>query len=96
MALRWKKNPRPTGLARVCAGPQGSRLRDGDNEYAQTVFFREFASKGASGWYWVAGNNTAGIARINTCCDLLQTEDEAKSSAMAYVRERIKAQEGAK
>lgn len=34
MALRWKKNPRPTGLAGVGAGDPGSTLRDGEEKYA--------------------------------------------------------------
>ena len=96
MALRWKKNPLPTGLARVCAGPQGSQLRDDGHRYATTNYARGFGSKDPKGWFWVARNDSEGVAWKNTCETLLQTEGEAKAAAMAYVRACIKAQEGTK
>lgn len=34
MALRWRKNERATGLMRIGAGPRGSGLWEGDEEYA--------------------------------------------------------------
>lgn len=96
MALRWKRNPRPTGLAGVCAGPQGSQLRDGDHSYATTNYSGRFGSREPKGWFWVARNDSAGVAWKNTCENVMETEEEAKAEAMAYVRACIKAQEGTK
>ena len=87
MVLRWKKDPKPTGLARVCAGPQGSTLRiDGDMRVA-TV---RPHGRDESRWFWVAGWGHPNIPHKNTSEEPLQTEAEAKAAAMAYVREFLK------
>ena len=83
MTLRWKKNPRPSGLAGVCCGQRGSTLRiDGDVKVA-TVSAK---GRSSAAWYWVAGWGHPRIPHKNTCAEPTQTEDEAKESAMAYVR----------
>ena len=84
MALRWKKDPAPTGLARICAGPRGSTLRiDGDVRVATVSAHGKHKDK----WFWVAGWQHPSIPHKNTCGEPPQTEAEAKASAMAYVRE---------
>jgi hypothetical protein len=83
MALRWKKNPRPSGLAGVCCGPQGSTLRiDGDVMVATVSPLNPSSDR----WYWVAGWGHPRIPHKNTCSEPLQTEKETKAAAMAYVR----------
>lgn len=90
MALRWKKNPRPTGLYGVVAGPQGSKLRDGETEYASTGYISKRHGHKREGWYWVARNDGAGVPLANTCEKPVPDEATAKAAAMAYVREHIK------
>ena len=85
MALRWKKNPRLTGLARVCAGPQWSTLRiDGAVRVATT---RCISGPRPTKWYWVAGWELPSIPYKNTHAEPVSTEEEAKAAAMAYVRQ---------
>lgn len=81
MALRWKKNPSPTGLARIGAGHPGYTLSDGTIRFAIVYSL----SKG-TGWYWVAGWES-GIHRKNTCNEPVQESDIAKASAMSYVKQ---------
>jgi len=88
--LRWKKNPRPTGLAGVVAGPQGSELRDGDERYASTGFTSKRHGHKVEGWYWVARNDKAGVPHMNTCSTPLADEKAARAAALAYVRGCIK------
>jgi hypothetical protein len=88
MALRWKKNPMPTGLARVGCGPQGSALRDGDRHYASAYPLRRHHQ--TVGWYWVAGYGSS-IPHKNTCNEPVPDETTAKAEAMVYVRECLKA-----
>lgn len=88
MALRWKKNPKPKGLARIGCGPQGSSLFDAGKEFARVYPAR--AQGVVTGWYWVSKAD-AGVIK-NTSANLAETEDLAKAEAMAYVRECLKAQ----
>ena len=90
MALRWKKNPRPTGLYGVVAGPRGSTLRDGETNYASTGFISKRHGHKVEGWYWVARNDADGVPFMNTCDKPLADETAAKTAAMAYVREHLK------
>ncbi|GAB3416853.1 hypothetical protein NX774_12010 [Massilia agilis] len=90
MALRWKKNPRPKGLAGVVAGPQGSELRDGERRYATTGYIDGRINKGRkSGWYWVAGWQS-GVPHKNTCDNPVLDEETAKTAALEYVRKYLK------
>lgn len=83
--LRWKLDPRETGLNRVAAGPRGSTLRDtAKKRYAAVCFSRR-----AGGWFWVAGWES-GVPHRNTSDAPVATVDEAKAAAMAYVREHLK------
>jgi hypothetical protein len=86
MALRWKKNPLPTGLSRIGCGPQGSTLRDGDIEYARVYGFRHDNKQ--KGWYWVTVN-ASDIPHMNTCADPVPDEAAAKAAAMAHVRKHL-------
>jgi hypothetical protein len=88
MALRWRKNPKPNGLARVGCGPQGSTLFDGENEFARVAPLR--TGHVVTGWYWVS--RAANDVLKNTCDDPAATESAAKEQAMAYVRKCLKAQ----
>lgn len=87
MALRWTKNPRPTGLMRVGAGPQGHTLRDGETEYARVSALRK--NHEVQGWYWVA-LSTEAVPYRNTCNEPVADEATAKRDAMTYVKAWIK------
>jgi len=82
--LRWKKDKKPTGLARICIGPIGSSLHDGEKRYA-TVSNLHLKP---GGWYWVAGWGS-GVPHKNTCYEPVETEDQAKADAKKYVIEHL-------
>jgi hypothetical protein len=86
MALRWKKNPKPIGLMSIGAGPRGSKLRDGEVEYASIAPCWE--NHKVVGWFWVA-LSSGGIPYKNTCDEPVATEDDAKRDAMAYVKKHL-------
>jgi len=88
--LRWKMEPRETGLRPVVAGPRASWLTDGEKRYACV------SSHGRSSvrWYWVAGWDS-GIPLRNTCGDPPLSLDEAKAAAMAYVKAALATGTGA-
>jgi|688.fasta_scaffold85900_3 hypothetical protein len=82
-ALRWKKNPRPTGLAGVCSGHPGHSLNMGGEEYANAYEYSRRHS-GKQGWYWVARGKS--VPLYNSCNDEPLSEDKAKRAAMDYVK----------
>lgn len=82
--LRWKKEPKETGLRSIGAGPRGSYLHDGVIRYA-TVSVLGGWSRPFMGWYFVAGWESS-VPHKNTCGNPYKTEDEAKSAAIEYVR----------
>jgi hypothetical protein len=84
--LRWKREPRPTGLLAVGAGPQGSAYHDGEKEYARTYPNGGNWQRAQEGWYWTA---RIGDDFINTCRAPVATEDDAKAHAAAWVKERL-------
>jgi len=87
MRLRWKKNPRETGLAAVGAAPRGSYYHDGDLKYASVSpiggGWHEFG-----GWYFVAGWDSD-IPHYNSCNTPCETEAEAKQMAQEYVKANL-------
>lgn len=85
--LRWKLDPQETGLRRITAGPRGSTLRDENGiRYATVAAVGRRYENG--GWYWVAGWGS-GVPHMNTCGSPVDTVEEAKSAALAYVRAAI-------
>lgn len=84
--LRWKMEPRETGLRAIGAGPRASRLHDGTTIYAMVYALRR--GHATLGWYWVAGWDSD-IPGKNTCYEPVESAAEAKVQAMAYVREHL-------
>ncbi len=82
--LRWKREPRITGLAAVCANPRGSEYTDGEKTYARTVSFGYRDLRKRTGWWWYASGD--GVPRKSTCDEPIPTEEEAKALAAAYVK----------
>jgi hypothetical protein len=89
MRLRWKKNDRERGLARVGAGPRGSVLRDGTTIYA-TVNASGGGWRPLRGWYFVTMQDVTG-RWVNTCNDLVPDEATAKANALACVKAQLAA-----
>lgn len=89
MALRWRKNPKPQGLARVGCGPQGSTLFDGEKALARVAPMRN--GNVVTGWYWTSRADSDLLK--NTCGTPAATEVLAKEEAMAFVRKCLKAQQ---
>ena len=84
--LRWKLEPKETGLRAVVAGPQSSWLTDGQKRYACVSSLGRSAAR----WYWVAGWDSQ-VPHRNTSSDGEPLSlDEAKAAAMEYVREHLK------
>lgn len=86
--LRWKKNPRETGLASIGAGPRGHTLWDGEKEYASVSPLGGSWRGPLRGWFWSCPTNAVGEYK-NTCNDPAPDEATAKAQAMAWVRARI-------
>lgn len=86
--LRWKLQPRETGLRAVGAGPRSSWLHDGEKRYACVSAFSSRAGR-SLGWYWVAGWDSA-VPHKNTCNETpCATAEEAKAAALKYVKEHM-------
>jgi hypothetical protein len=88
--LRWKLEPRETGLRAVGAGEhRTSWLTDGVKRFACVSPSGGDWRRPLEGWYFVAGWDSD-IPRRNTCGeDLFLSESEAKAAAMEYVRAAI-------
>lgn len=85
MRLRWKREPRETGLRSVMARPRGYNLHDGENTYAAISYLGRYEGDG-SGWYWVASWDFKGPYK-NTCNEPPLSLKEAKKQAAAYVKQ---------
>ena len=86
--LRWKLQPAETGLRAVGAGPRSSDLHDGEKQYAVVSPVGGGWRAPLTGWYWVAGWDS-GVPHMNTCDRPCKTVEEAKASAMAYVKAHL-------
>lgn len=86
--LRWKKQPRATGLSAIGAGPRGSYLHDGEQRYAVVYASTDGCSRDVIGWYFVAGWGSV-VPYLNTCDNPVPTEDEAKKAAYKYVTDNL-------
>lgn len=90
--LRWKKEPRETGLLAVGrdSSKRSSWLHDGSTRYACVSSLGYSVLGRSDGWYWVAGWDS-GVPYKNTCGTPVDTEAEAKAQATAYVKQHIEA-----
>jgi len=85
--MRWRKEKAPTGLARICSGPQGYELTENGIEYASVSAF-QVRWQVYEGWYWLA--DAENVPYKNTCWNPVETEEQAKADAMAYVKQCLK------
>lgn len=79
--IRWKREPREKGLARVCQGTRGYQLWDGDKRVGNVaIATQKLADRYADGpWYWYC-------AGTNSHATPVPTADEAKKQAMAHYK----------
>ncbi len=81
--MRWRKEPRETGLRSALARERSSYLRDENGvRYACVSHIR------GGGWYFVAGWDSD-IPHENTCQQPVETEAQAKAAAIAYVKKHL-------
>lgn len=81
MAMRWRMNEKPKGLAAAGAGPRGSTLWDGEKELARVSALRK--NYVVIGWFWVS--RTSG-ENVNTCSSPVESEKIAKQHALEHVK----------
>ena len=89
--LRWRREPRETGLRGVCQGTRGWELRYGKVDVG-SVSIHSPGDRWAEGpWYWVASAQEVGIPLRNTACDGLvyETAEAAKGGCLAYVERHL-------
>lgn len=89
--LRWRREPRETGLRGVVQGTRGHELRYGGETIA-TVSARCGATRyDVIGWYWYARNDELGIPLLNTAArgDYYDSDTDAKVAAKAYVEKHL-------
>lgn len=84
--LRWKRHERETGLRAVGARPRGWDLHDGIDKYAAIYPNGGGWQCEQNGWYWASFGL---VPRVNTCHEPVQTPEEAKAAAMAYVKSHL-------
>jgi len=85
--LRWKKEKAETGLRAVGAGPRPYDYHDGTTVYAK-VYAQGGGWRPLKGWYWVAGWRSC-VPYKNTCDNLCETAEEAKTQAAEYVKQHL-------
>ena len=91
--LRWKMEPRETGLRSIGAGPRGSILHDGSGDSLVSVVPDGGGCRGPLiGWFWVCSQRDW-LPYANTYKTPVATADEAKAAAMAYVKKHLAAKE---
>lgn len=89
--LRWRRQPRATGLASVCQGERGYELTYGGERVASVAPAYKGWSREREGYYWSALSDALGVALRNTAGEglLYETIEEAKEACRAYVREQL-------
>lgn len=93
MRITFKREEHHRGLARVCQGPRGWKIRiDGVDVGSINRIFRKHKEEPpcSSDPLYVCIGVRSGCPHINTCYDkLFDTLDEAKAFAKAYILEHL-------
>ena len=83
--LRWRREPRATGLAGACQGTRGWELRWGEELIGEASVLSRHDRYAEGPWYWWAGGRS--VPNRNTVWEpLIETAEEAKTACLAYVR----------
>ena len=90
--LRWRREPRATGLAGVCQGTRGWELRYGGATIGTVSILRGLDGPRHSDgpWYWVTYSGY-GVPWKNTSAEgrRIVTVDEAKAECRAFVKKHL-------
>lgn len=84
--IRWKRQPRQTGLAGIGSAPPGWDLHDGETTYAWVSPLGGNWQRELAGWYWVVPEIGGMTAYQNTSGSPCSSPEEAKKQAMEYVK----------
>jgi hypothetical protein len=91
VTLRWKREPRESGLRGVAQGPRGWHLYWGPNRIASVaVLFKGF-SRERDGWYFYASDDNLKVPYRNTCGERGIPAAQVRDSCVAYVLEHLRA-----
>jgi len=88
--LRWKLEPKETGLRTIGAGPRGSVYHDGEKEYAWVSALGGGWHGPVRGWYWGAGWDSD-VPHYSSIGEPCPTAEEAKRQAEEYVAKHLAA-----
>lgn len=82
-----EKKPKANRFSRGCVvAPQGSTLYENKTNRLVETTYNQFGS----GWYFIAGGHGTEFPLMNSGNNtVLETEQEAKKSARAYVRKHL-------
>lgn len=86
MALRWRQEPRETGLGAISQGLRGYELRDCGEDIGSVSPVKDvpWSHTAKAWWWWALGYNSYANKQ------LYSTADEAKAACMAYVKANYK------
>jgi hypothetical protein len=94
--IRWRREPRETGLARVTQGERGYQLWRGNQRLASvSVAYKSGRFSPKLGYYWAARCDEAGVPFYNSISGrtgvIYYTVDAAKRACAEYVRGHLNA-----
>ena len=83
--LRWRRQPRETGLRAVTQGPRGWQLFAGAVKVASVNAAYADFSREVRGWYWVAGADEMGVRLHNSSASPSLSPSHARDEVVRYV-----------
>jgi hypothetical protein len=89
--LRWRRQPRESGLAGTAQGERGWHLMYGDDRVGTVGPLYEGFSRNRKGYYYYASDRTRGVPSINTAGHPpFPDADAAKAACREYVEAHLK------
>src|SRR5687767_1255595 len=90
VTLRWKRQPRETGLRGVGQGPLGWDLYWGPNRLASVRVLWKGFSRETDGWYYVAREDSLSVPHRNTCGERGVPPHTVRNACVSYVVEALR------
>jgi hypothetical protein len=89
--LRWRREPRATGLAAIAQGERGWELWYGDTRIGTVSIRAKGWGREKLGYYFYAGDERFGVPRKNTASEPpFPDVEDAKAACRAYVEEHLR------